>query len=116
MEYDFGTNYPHALTIGNSSAFTGCPSEIEQKEYHKDKKNSIKIINKINDQFKNNNINEYKSYKIKFSNYKNDESKINILVDIRKSILFFILLSANLNCKIKEEKIKDNKEKEEKDI
>ena len=116
MEYDFGTNYPHALTIGNLPAFTGCPSEIDQKEYHKDKKNSIKIINKINEQFKNNNINEYKSYKIKFSNYKNDESKINILVDIRKSILFFILLSANLNCKIKEAKIKDKKEIEEKDI
>ena len=115
MEYDLETNYPHSLTVGNLPPFTGSPSEIEQKEYHKDKKSNIYLLNKVKDQDKNNN-NEYKRYKIKFSNYTNDESKINILIDIRKSILFFILNSIKIKCNIKNIKQEYKKENEEKQI
>ena len=115
MEYDLETNYPCTLKINKLPPFLGTPSDIEPKELGAVNNISIYGDNKIED--KNDKINEFKRFKIKFSNYKNDESNLNILVHIRKNILYFILISSIVNCKLTEEcksflKINNKKEKE----
>ena len=105
MEYDLQTNYPYKLLINNLEF-----DEIGQKELPKGK--SISIQNKTDKII--NNDSKIKKFGIKFSNYKNDESFWNIIVDIRKTILFFILSSSlNNNKNSKDnEKNNDNKTKE----
>ena len=114
LEYDLETNYPYKLTIGKLPLIKGYPSDIGQIDLSQGKNlSAISINSSLDKNIKNNN---YKRFRIKLSNFKNDESNTNILVDIRRSILFFILNSAKNICQIRKEKNEDQKDDENKEI
>ena len=114
MKYDIDTNYPYKLTIGKLPTFMGCPEEFEEKDISQGNNwSNISILNNIKANLEKEYANEYKKLRIKFSNFKNDESNTNILVEIRKSILFFILISSMIKCKINKIKSKNNQEKDD---
>ena len=106
LDYDFESNYQYKMKLDKLPDFIGYPTDIEQKELGQGK--NIKISNTIKIDEKDLKKEELIRFIIKLSNYKNDESNLNILINIRKSILFFILISSN----IKEENETQDEKKE----
>ena len=110
IEYDCDTNYPCKLTIDKFPQFEGCPKDIGQSELFLVP--NISIFNDINVDSKKLKGHEYMRFKIKFSDFKKDESNFNILINIRKSILFYILISSIISYKSKQKKSFDDKKEE----
>ena len=92
LEYDVETYYEHKLQIGKLSPIINCPSYLENEELENAGLNRNKIIyNELNKK-NNNSVNKiYQRFKLKFSNFKDDESKSDILNNIRKSIISCII-------------------------
>ena len=119
INYDIESNYDFILEIGKNSLINKKPLDLSEMEFTlEENKNSY-----IKDNEKNEN--EYRQFKLKFSNYKNEESITNILTDIRKCIIYCIIQlnskenkkELNYNLLNKEEfefekKIRDKKIKE----
>lgn len=108
MEYNSETNYPYKIIVEECPSFKGTPKDDEQSELII-KKQQIQFSNDISLLDKKS---SYIRFEIKFSNYKNDESNKNILVSMRKSILFYILISSMTSCKPKNDDIEENNEEQ----
>ena len=109
MEYNSETNYPYKIKVEALPLFSGTPKDNEQTELNI--KQKIKVSNDTKALFLDKK-NNYMKFEIKFSNYKNDESNKNILVSMRKSILFYILTSSLANSKSKNNDIEQTSEEE----
>jgi hypothetical protein len=113
MEYNSETNYPYTIKVEKLPEFAGTPKDNEQIELTVKQRERIEISNDTKSLL----LDKKKSYmrfEIKFSNYKNDESNKNILVSMRKSILFYILISSLASCKSKNNDIEESNEEETK--
>ena len=113
LEYDVETNYEYKLQIGKLPSINECPSYLDEEELDNVGLTGNKIIyNNIKDKKNNDNKKEYQRFKLKFSNFKKEESNMNILTNIRKSIIFCIIkLFLEENTKKKKTLLdKDNKD------
>jgi len=109
MEYNSETNYPYKINVEKLPTFIGTPKNNEQAELAIEKK--ITISNDIKSSFLDKK-NGYMRFEIKFSNYKNDEPNKNILISMRKSILFYILISSMTSCNQKNNETEETNEEE----
>ena len=109
MNYDYETNYPNRLHLNGEVGFTGIPSDINGKELTYQK--NIILYEENADK----KLNNYYGFGVKISNFNNGECLCynDLLLNIRKSILYMIkIFSAFYENEIKENINKENDKRE----